>query len=95
MYARVTNFQVDATQTEAINAEIERLKPKIKAIPGIKSCLSSWREDGNGVTVAIYEDQESAEAAAETAKEIWSSMGQFLTSAPTTEFYDTVEDLLD
>jgi quinol monooxygenase YgiN len=95
MYARVTNFQIDPSQVEAVTAAMEGIKPKIQTIPGIKSCLSSWREDGNGVTVAVYEDQEAAEAATESVKEIWASMGQYLTSAPTTEVYDTVEDLLD
>lgn len=94
MYSRITHYQFDTAQTDAMLAQMDSLKQQIQAIPGISICVSNWREDGNGVTVAVYNSQEEAEAAAETVQGIWASMGQYLTSTPSTEVYSSAENLL-
>jgi len=94
MYARVSKYQFDPAQTDAIVASMDGLKQKIQLISGLNTCITSWKEDGSGVTIAIYESQEAAEAAADQIMEIWSAIGQYLTAAPVTEVYDTVENML-
>jgi hypothetical protein len=52
------------------------------------------QSSGNGVVVAVYDSQESAEAALPVVKEAWSSIGELLLGAPASEVYEQVEDLL-
>jgi hypothetical protein len=94
MYARVSNYQFDPSQTDAIVASMDDLKQKIQSISGISTCITSWKEDGSGVTIAVYESKEAADAAAEQIMGIWSAIGQYLTATPVTEVYETVEDML-
>ena len=94
MYARITHYQFDPAKIETVEARMGSLKEKIQTVQGLKICTSQWREDGNGVTVAVYEDQAACEAATETVMAIWAEFSDALTAVPSTEVYDTVEDLL-
>lgn len=94
MFSRITHYQFDTSRTDEVVAKMGELKQLIQAIPGIKVCLSSWKEDGNGVTVAVYEDQAAAEAAQESVTAVWSTMAEFLTSPPSAEEYESAEDML-
>jgi hypothetical protein len=94
MYARVTNYQFDPSQTDAIVASMDDLKQKIQSISGLSTCITSWKEDGSGVTIAVYESQDAADAAAEQVMAVWSTIGAYLTAPPVTEVYETVENML-
>ncbi len=93
MYARITTFQCDPSRLEEMTARFDDLKEQIKAIPGAVAVYSAWRADGRGVTTAIYESQDAAEASVPQVKAIWSGLSDFLTGAPTVEAYENVEDL--
>ena len=91
----------DADHTTADNTAYHRIRPadslssQIKAIPGIVAAYSSWRsEDGHGVTMAIYESQAAAEAAAPQIQSILAEVGPLMTAPPTPETYENVRDFL-
>jgi hypothetical protein len=93
MYARVTTFQTDPARLDEVVSKIDEIKGQIKSIAGIVDSYSVWRSDGHGVTTAIYESQEAAEAASEQIQAIWGIMAEFLTATPSAEAYDNVAHL--
>ncbi len=96
MYARVTQYQIDPSREAEVVAKLDALSAQIKAVPGIVSAHSSWRsDDGHGVTIAIYESQAAAEAAADFVKGLWSELAPFMTAPPTPNVYENVQNLLD
>jgi hypothetical protein len=94
MFARITTYQADPARLDEMTARLDGLKPKVKALSGLVSAYTTWRSDGQGVTVAIYESQSAAEAASAQIQGIWGGLMDFLTGPPQTETYDNVEDLL-
>ena len=64
MYARLTSYQCDPARLDDLTATLDSIRADIKAISGLVNVYSVWRGDGQGVTVAIYDSQASAEAAA-------------------------------
>jgi hypothetical protein len=94
MYARITTTQGNPDREDEMVAKIDEIKVQIKALPGIVSSYTVWRSDGQGVTIAIYENQAAADAASEKIKVIWGGLAEFLTAAPSVEAYDNVADLL-
>lgn len=96
MYARVTQYRIDPSREAEVVAKLDALSARIKGVPGIVSAHSSWRSgDGQGVTMAIYESEAAAEAAADVVKSIWSELAPFMTAPPTPNVYENVQNLLD
>ncbi len=93
MYARITTYQADAAKLDEMETRLEEIKGKVKSMAGAVAVYTAWRADGQGVTVAIYESQEAADAASERVQAIWGSMAEFLTAAPSVETYDRVARL--
>jgi hypothetical protein len=94
MYARITTTQANPDRMDEMLGKIDEIKVQIKALPGIVSSYTFWRSDGQGVTIAVYEDQAAADAASEKIKVIWGGLAEFLTAAPSVEAFDNVEDLM-
>ncbi len=95
MYARITTYQVQQDKVDEMEARLVGIKEQIKAISGVVSAHTAWRKDGHGVTTAIYESQQAAEAAGEKVQAIWASVGELLAAAPSADGFDNVTDLLD
>lgn len=93
MYARVTSYQADPSRLDAMASKLEELKLKVKALTGILDVYSLWREDGQGVIMAIYNSQEEAESAMPEIQAFWSELDDFLTSSPQTETYGNIMHL--
>lgn len=93
MYARITTFQYDPAQTEAMEKMLSPAAEKIKKLPGLVKCYASWNAAGNGNVTAIYESEAAATAAAETAKTILGGMASVFTAAPVSQGHDQVRDL--
>ncbi len=93
MYARITTYQADPAKLDDMVSKLEEPKAQINTISGLVDVYSVWRSDGQGVTVAIYEDQEAAEAATSQVQAIWGGMMEYLTAAPQAETYDGVEHM--
>lgn len=93
MYARLTSYRCDPARLDELTATLEGIRADIKAISGLVDVYSVWRGDGQGVTVAIYDSQASAEAAAEQVAGIWSKVADLLVGAPNPQTYENVEQL--
>ena len=93
MYARVTTFQIKPDRLDDMVAAVDAVRGQIARVAGIQSVHGAWRADGSGVTVAIYDSQASAEAAAATIQSIWGGLAEFLAAPPNAEAYDQVEKL--
>ena len=93
MYARITSYTFNTEATDAMVERMEAVKPKVKAVQGVINVHTCWRDDGTGVTIAIYESQAAADAAMSQVQAIWGELSEFLTSAPTMEAYPNVEHL--
>lgn len=88
MYVRVTTFQVDTSRLGELDAKVEKLSHLIKALPGMVDAYATWRDDGQGVVVAIYESRDHAEAAMRRLQVIWGTLADLLTAPPRTDAYD-------
>ena len=95
MYSRISHYQMNPANTDDVVALMPDLKEKISQVPGLVSCTSSWREDGQGCSIAVYESKEAADAAASKVSEIWGGLAQYLTAAPTAVEYENVEDMMN
>ena len=93
MYARVTAYRCDSSRLDDLTAKFIEIKAQVKAISGIVDVYSVWRADGNGVTVAFYESQADAEAAASQVQAIWASVADLLMEPPSAETYENVEHI--
>lgn len=93
MYARVTNFQCDPSRLSDMEAQLDAITAEVKQMPGIEAAYAVWRGDGAGVVTAVYDSQESAEAAAPRVQGVWASVSDYLTAAPTAESYESVKHM--
>jgi hypothetical protein len=94
MYTRVTTYNVDPSKVDEATAGMEGIKKKIQSISGLQVCISSMQSSGRGVVTAVYDSQESADAALPIVREVWSNFGDLLLGAPDSEGYEMVEDML-
>ena len=94
MYTRVTTYSVDPSKVDEATAGMEDIKKKIQSISGLQVCISSMQSSGRGVVTAVYDSQESADAALPVVREVWSNFGDLLLGAPDSEGYEMVEDML-
>jgi len=93
MYVRLTNYQVDPAHLDDLNARLDGIKLKLKQLPGVIDIYTAWRNNGEGVTMAVYASQADAEAATPHVKDIWSELSNLLTSPPSMHIYENVEHL--
>jgi hypothetical protein len=93
MYARITNYQCDPSRLDEMTAKLDEVRAQVNAISGVVDIYTAWRADGNGVTAAIYESQEAADAAASQVQAVWAGLAEFLTGAPSLETYENVDHL--
>ena len=82
MFARVTTYRCDPAHLDDMADKLDQVKVRVAEISGLIDVYSAWREDGEGVTMAIYETQADAAAAAPHVQAIWDSLAGLLTSAP-------------
>ena len=90
MYARVTSFEVDPARRAELALKVEAMGPRAKALPGMIDAYVGWRDDGQGVLVAVYRDKEAADAAAAKIQAFWGDLAGLLGRAPEINVYDSV-----
>ncbi len=93
MYARITTYQCDPSLLDEMTAQLDEIRTQVNAISGVVDVYTVWRADGNGVTTAIYESQDAADAAASQVQTIWAGLADFLTGAPSVETYENVDHI--
>ncbi len=87
MYVRVTRFANKPDKIDEAQALAQKLLPDIKSIPGLKVFINAQRDDGKGVTIALYSSKEAADAAHPKAKDLWSRFGDLWLTPPDSEDY--------
>jgi len=90
MYARITTYHCKPDRLDDAMALAKELKPEIMGIPGLKHWFNNGNEDGSCAVVAVYESRAAADAAADTAKAIFSRFAEFLDSAPQPQGYEVL-----
>ncbi len=96
MYIRVTRFEDKVDKIDEARALAWRLIPEIRQISGLKEFINAQRDDGSGVTIAVYASQADAEAAGPKAKELWSRFSNVWASPPVTEEYEVrIHEVID
>ena len=93
MYARITRYKCDPARLEEMTGKIDEVKAQVKQVPGLVTIYSAWRDDGDGVTVAVYESQADAEAAMPTVQAVWAGLSSLLIEPPSAEAYENVAHL--
>lgn len=88
MYIRVTRFEDKPDKIKEAQALAEELLPEIKKIPGLKEFINAQRDDGKGVTIAVYASKHDADAAAPKAQAFWRQFTEMWASAPVSEEYE-------
>ena len=78
MYFRITHFQADPANHDALLAKIEELRGQIAAIPGLHRVRSADLGGGRYITIAAYDSKEAADAAADSAKAVWGGLADHL-----------------
>jgi len=88
MYARVTTWKVDPDRRAEVEALVNSgILSKVEALPGLKTAISAMRDDGTGITTAVYDSEASANAVTDQIAEIWSALGEYLTAPPSVSGY--------
>jgi heme-degrading monooxygenase HmoA len=76
MYYRMSTYKIYPGKEDEFLAIADRVRPEMKAIPGIVHIHGVKLAEDNYMTVAVYESAERAEAATETAKTIWARLAE-------------------
>jgi hypothetical protein len=83
MYARITNLTVYPDRIDEMVGRMEEVQGQVAQIPGLLYWFTtSNRETGESVGIAIYDSEESAAAAAGTARELLASFGEYFLKPP-------------
>jgi hypothetical protein len=90
MFARVTTFKVEPSRLGELEAKINQMAPRAKALPGMVDAWGVWRGDGQGVVVAVYRSKADADAAVARIQAIWGDLAGLLSGAPKTDTYENV-----
>ena len=83
MYLRVTTYGFDESRfDEFLEKADAMLRGDLKAVTGLESVHSCRIGEGQGMIVAIYDSEASAEAAQPKIQSIFGEMAEFMTSPP-------------
>ena len=87
MFTRMTNWKTKETDVEAIQSNVERKRAEILAVPELLALNVVWKEDGSGVTIAVYESEAAANAASTQIQAIWGDLASMFSAQPETATY--------
>jgi hypothetical protein len=93
MYVRVTTFKVAVERLPELAQTVQEMRRLAKAIPGLVNAYVSWRGDGQGSVIAVYESKARAEAAAGRIQALWGAVAGLVAGVPRVDVYDTVEKI--
>lgn len=91
MYTRVTTFGINPEHFAESDALAETIVDDVMAIPGMKNYYRARDDDGNAVTIAVYETKEAAEVATETIKGLFGKFVPFMSSPPQAAGYEVFD----
>lgn len=80
MYARITTYHCKIEMLNDAIALVEKMKPEIMGIHGLKHWFSTDSEDGNCALIAIYNSREAAEAATDAVRDLFGRFAEYIDS---------------
>lgn len=89
MYARITHFHIYESKREELEQRLCDLCTQLAAIGGLIDSYSAWRDDGEGISIAFYDDEDSADKAALEVQSMWASFDDLLSAPIQVASYDT------
>lgn len=93
MYARITHFHIYASKCVELEQRLFDLCTQLRAIRGLVEAYSAWRDDGQGVSIAFYDDEAAADKAALEVQSMWASFNDLLSAPIQVTTYDTAMHL--
>ena len=93
MYARITNFHVYESKLVELERRLSDLCTRLQTIQGLVEAYSAWRDDGQGVSIAFYEDEDSADKAALEVQSMWASFDDLLSAPIQVATYEVVWEI--
>ncbi len=84
MFYRVTKYNFDEERFDELLAWGETVRAQVEGIDGMRHADMFRSAPGEGMIVAVYNDEASYTAAADTVAEVLGGMAQFMTSPPHT-----------
>ncbi|MEM9439076.1 MAG: hypothetical protein AAGA73_01380 [Pseudomonadota bacterium] len=88
MYARITHFHVYESELGELERRLSILCNQIRKIDGLIEAYSAWRDDGQGVSIAFYENEAHADKAALEVQSMWASFDDVLSAPIQVTTYD-------
>lgn len=82
MYYRLTRYNFDPSKYDAMMAHVDAVKGEIRAISGLALVHVCQTGGDEGVVIAQYDSEASADAAHPQTLAILGGLAQFMTSAP-------------
>ena len=93
MYARITHFHIYASKSDELEERLLELCTELRTIRGLIEAYSAWRDDGQGISIAFYEDEAAADCAALEVQSMWASFSDLLSAPIQVATYDTAMHL--
>ncbi|AXI56988.1 hypothetical protein C1J05_12820 [Sulfitobacter sp. JL08] len=85
-------YQLKPESIEQAKADLEKLKPRIMAMPGMIKFINSVNDDGSGCVVSLVESKETSDANAEAVLAMWNEFKDHLKSAPIAKGFEVFAD---
>lgn len=93
MYARITHFHFYESKLEELELRLFDLCKQLRTNHGLVQAYSAWRDDGQGISIAFYDCEESADKAALEVQTIWADLDDLLSAPIQVATYDTAMHL--
>ena len=93
MYVRITHFHVYEAKLEELERRLKHLCAKLKTIEGLVDAYSAWRDDGQGISIAFYDNEGFADRAALDVQLMWASFDDLLSAPIQVTTYETATHL--
>ena len=93
MYARITHFHVYESKLDELERRLTGLCAKLQTIHGLVDAYSAWRDDGQGISIALYDNEGHADKAALEVQSMWASFDDLLSAPIQVATYDTAMHL--
>ncbi|MEM7042277.1 MAG: hypothetical protein AAF543_05655 [Pseudomonadota bacterium] len=93
MYARITHFHVYESELEELERRLAKLCTSLHSIDGLIDAYSAWRDDGQGISIAFYDNEDCADKAALEVQSMWASFDDMLSAPIQVSTYQTAVHL--
>lgn len=90
MFARVSKYKMKHDKIDAAKAMLEKVKPQIMALPGIKQYVNVVGPDGSGYVISLVESKATSDANQVEVSKIWANFADFLAGPPEVGGYEVI-----